>query len=181
MIRILCATFFALSLSFGSKAEIHWSTNGIANSMGIGGTVFKTWGLNYRRYFNDHWGLTGNVGGWFNYGYGNLGVSVGGIYTLMHHSFNHSKALPHSSIRINAVAYVAGIYGHGWSGTSADNKSRHYFDLGLGVGPGAEFFFNRHFAVHAELPWMTFFRFTKEVSRFDSSHPHFGGGVNYYF
>jgi len=175
MTRLLVALFIASTFAFSLPARIHESTNGIAHGIGIGGVVFNTWGFNYRRYFDKTWGMTVNLGGWVSNNNGRVGLAAGATYTLAHHAFSASK-LPNSSIRIYGVGYVSGIYGQqGIPG----NKS-HFFDLGLGIGPGAEYFFNRHFSIHAELPWMTFFRLGTN-SGFASSHPHFGGGVSYYF
>jgi hypothetical protein len=170
---------FLLCLSF----NLYAAPNG-THGLGVGGTIFKTWGLNYRTYFDRHFGLSANLGGWITNSFGNLGTALGGSYTLAHHKFDDSKTFPHSSIRVYIIAYIAGIYNHNFPPrTDSDVKafSKHYFDLGFGIGPGAEFFFNRHFAIHAELPWMTFFRFSKNYNAFESSHPHFGGGVTYYF
>lgn len=181
MTRLLCALGLLLSVVYNThiNAAEYSSTNGISNGIGIGGTVFNTWGLNYRRHFNNKWGMTVNLGGWISDSYGKLGTAVGGSYTFMHHAFKN-KTFPNSSIRVYGVAYVSGIYGHGWL-KPGEATAQHYFDFGFGIGPGAEYYFNKHFAVHLELPWMTFFRFAKNFSSFQSSHPHFGGGVSYYF
>lgn len=181
MIRILCASWLVIFFAWSNHAAVHSSTNGQANGIGLGGTVFNTWGLNYRRYFNDHWGITANLGGWVTNSVGRVGTAIGGTYTFAHYTFENSKKFHNSSLRVYAVGYISGIYGHGWLTAGTVGIPMHYFDLGFGIGPGAEFFFNRHFAVHAELPWMTFFRFSKERKGFESSHPHIGGGVSYYF
>lgn len=53
---------------------------------------------------------------------------------------------------------------------------------GIGAGgPGVDFFFNRHFTLHVELPWMTLFKVADGKTTFSDSHPHFGGGFVYYF
>lgn len=178
MKKILCATWLVLFFAMQAYAAEHRSTNGQAHGIGIGGTVFNTWGFNYRRYLDAHWGVTANLGGWIASSYGQLGTAVGASYTFAHHSFEHSS-LPHSSIRIYGVGYVSGIYKHSWQGSGSGGSTE--FDVGFGAGPGAEFFFNPHFAVNLELPWMTFFRLSKMNSGFESSHPHVGGGVTYYF
>jgi hypothetical protein len=158
--------------------------NGESHGMGIGGTVFDTWGFSYRHYFPSKLGVVGNLGGWWTGETGHLGVALGASYTLAHHYFANSS-LPSSSLRIFGIAYLAGIYHKGYSyeirKSSPNEEIINYFNLGLGVGPGAEFFFTENFALHLELPWMTFFSFSKLKSTLKSSHPHFGGGVTYYF
>jgi len=181
MTRILCTTSLVFLFALGTNAVERSSTNGQANGIGLGGTVFNTWGLNYRRYFDPYWGITANFGGWVSNSIGRVGTAIGGTYTFAHYSWEKSKKWHNSSIRIYAVGYISGIYGHGWMSGIQPGTPEHYFDLGFGVGPGAEFFFNRHFAAHLELPWMTFFRFSKINSGFESSHPHIGGGLTYYF
>ena len=181
MTRILFVSLLALFFALPNHAAERSSLNGQAHGIGLGGTVFNTWGLNYRRYFDPYWGMTVNLGGWISNSVGRLGTAVGGTYTFAHYSFEHSKKFHNSSIRVYGVGYIAGIYGHDWLPGATAAPPAHYFDLGFGIGPGAEFFFNRHLAVHAELPWMTFFRMSKNKSGFESSHPHIGGGISYYF
>jgi hypothetical protein len=161
------------------------SINGNANALGIGGTVYRTWGFNYRRHFESNLGISVNIGGWLTPNWGYLGSSFGLLYSLAHHKF-HSQSLPHSSVRIYLIAYCVGIL-HGYSdgsyNPSNNSKSISNFplDFGGGIGPGAEFFFNQHFALNIELPWMSLFNTDYQTVSFLSSYPHFGGSLSYYF
>lgn len=160
--------------------------NGEGPAIGIGGTVYGTWGFLYRQYFPSQFGIAGSLGGWMDEYSGKLGTAVGSSYTFAHHYFPNSF-LASSSVRIYAIGYLAGIFkrerDYKWDkATNQGNEKKYFaFDLGLGVGPGAEFFFTPHFAVHLELPWMTFVTFKHSDAWFRSSHPHVGGGLSYYF
>lgn len=176
MLRIFMATVFSLLLTSQVHSELSEGQNGVAHGIGIGGTVHRTWGFNYRQYFESNLGITVNFGGWLQEAYGHLGSALGMSYTFAHHQFTNSR-LPESSIRVYGVAYLAGIYeNHG-----VNDERRHSFDLGLGAGPGAEFFFTKNFSIHLELPWMTFVTFSQSKTFFARSYPHFGGGISYYF
>lgn len=157
------------------------SENGIANGLGAGGSVFWTWGFLYRHHFEDRFGVSASLGGWFTESRGHLGNSLGLLYSVAHHQF-FWKAMPNTSIRVYLVAYLSNIY-HRNSYDYDDDKesSKNALHSGLGAGPGIEFFFNQYFSIHMELPWMTFMRFTKNGARFRDSHPHFGMGLLYYF
>lgn len=160
--------------------------NGESPALGIGGTVFETWGFLYRQYFPSNFGIAGTIGGWMNEFSGKIGLAFGTSYTFAHHYFPNSY-LASSSVRVYGIAYLGSIFGReiNYKWDKAADKSREErhraFDIGLGLGPGAEFFFNEHFAVHLELPWMTFVRFKDNGAFFRSSHPHIGGGISYYF
>lgn len=146
--------------------------NGVTNGLGAGGTVYDTWGFMYRRHFENNFGVSTSLGGWIDQDYGHIGNELGLLYTLAHHSFQWS-ALPNASIRVHLVAYLANIYRRFFK--------KNNWDIGLGAGPGLEFFFNKHFSLHLELPWMTFVRADGRGLSFRSSYPHIGGGLIYYF
>lgn len=150
--------------------------NGVDHGLGAGGSVFWTWGFLYRHHYEDRFGFSASLGGWFDTHGGHLGNSLGLLYTLAHHQ-SFWRAAPSLSIRVYLVAYLSNIY-----------FRRHYHDdspnslhTGLGFGPGLEIFLNRHFGLHLELPWMTFTTLNDKGLRFRDSHPHFGGGLIYYF
>lgn len=66
-------------------------------------------------------------------------------------------------------------------GPSDSKVSKNVWESGLGAGPGLEFFFNRYFSLHLELPWMTFVNIDSKGLAFLNSYPHIGGGLIYYF
>ena len=161
--------------------------NGIAHGMGIGGSVYRTWGFSYRRYFVNDIGLSTSLGGWLTGTYGHVGNSIGISYSVAHHSFSW-PFLPKSSVRVYLIGYLANIFGReedlmlpGQPNGSGAISFTNSYSLGIGVGPGAEFFFSPNFGVHLELPWMTFFKTNKKKLAFRDSYPHIGGGLSYYF
>jgi hypothetical protein len=92
--------------------------------------------------------------------------------------------MPDASLRIYLAGYLANIYRKYTAWEGPKNKTSdgvHSWEIGLGAGPGAEFFFNRHFGIHLELPWMTFAQIANKELSFLKSYPHIGGGVVYYF
>lgn len=182
--RYLLCFIFSLSLWAQDVADIN-QENGLALGLGAGGTVYNTWGFIYREHFNNKWGVSSSLGGYFNNNRGYIGNEIGLVYKIAHHPFSFTT-MPHASIRVHLVAYLANIYHYNdrkYDNTPENEPTKinkHVWDIGLGGGPGVEFFFNRHFALHLELPWMTFIKIDKGLS-FLSSYPHFGGGVIYYF
>jgi hypothetical protein len=173
--------FFALLLTLSTQAPATNpspnSSNGQSHGIGAGGTVFYTWGFLYRQHFANNFGFTASLGAWIDRNGGHLGNALGLLYTLANHSFT-GASLPHSSIRVYLVGYLGNVlhrdrYFIGYGRSNAWHPS-------IGAGPGIEFFFNRHFALHAELPWMTTFRVSDGFS-FYNSHPHIGAGFIYYF
>lgn len=179
---------FAVSILNSAQALEERSERHInveSHGFGMGGSIFETWGFVYRHYLPSNIGIVANLGGWLTENYGHLGLATGVSYTLAHHFFPNS-GLPSSSLRVYGIAYLAGIFRQSnWGISSGDGKyestKRLSFDLGLGVGPGAEYYFTRNFAINLELPWMTFFKFAKKSASFKSSYPHIGGGISYYF
>ncbi|MCA9508457.1 MAG: hypothetical protein KC505_08555 [Myxococcales bacterium] len=179
-------------LGFASTAFVQTATdpenlknNGTGHSIGVGGAVFDTWGFTYRHHFNSDFGIVSNLGGWLGSYTGRIGLAIGPSYTFAHHVFPKS-ILPHSSIRIYALAYGAAILYHEKKNANVGNlnigSNSFSLGLGLGAGIGAEYFFNKNFSIHLELPWMTNMKIESQNGLvFDSSHPHFGGGINYYF
>jgi hypothetical protein len=145
-------------------------TNGEANGLGAGGTVIDTWGIIYRHHFHSGFGFTTSLGGWFERDKGWVGNELGLLYSIINHHFAW-QSMPYASIRGYIVAYLGDIFRY---------KPAKY-DIGIGAGPGAEFFFNRHISVHLELPWMIFGRVENNKLGFRDSHPHLGGGIIYYF
>lgn len=165
-------------ISISSVAEIPGAIddrariNGQSSGIGAGGTVFHTWGFMYRRHFANNFGFSGSLGGWFTREGGHVGNELGLLYTFAHHKFS-LKSLPESSVRVYLAGYFANIYRRDLLGNS--------LETGIGAGPGLEFFFNRNFALHLELPWMTFFKLANNDFSLRDSHPHVGGGFIYYF
>lgn len=183
--KIKLITLLFISLGFFKSAHAlpdSSSANGESYGIGIGGTVYKTWGFNYRHYFPSNLGVTANIGGWLTRSSGHLGIASGVLYTFAHHYFRDSE-LSSSSLRVYGIGYLAGIFRKDYIDYK-DNTSGQkalMFDLGFGVGPGAEFFFTKKFSIHLELPWMTFFTFAPGSFHFKNSYPHIGGGISYYF
>lgn len=182
-----CILILAISWQIQSEPNDPFFTkhqNGVSHGLGAGGTVFWSWGFLYRQHFANNFGFATSFGGWFDSNDGYLGNELGILYTLAHHHFNGS-ALPNSSLRVYGIAYLANIYRLEDQFVPNEKPKgfikKNIWDVGLGVGPGLEFFFNRNFALHAELPWMTFVRFMDKSASFKSSYPHFGGGFTYYF
>lgn len=182
--RSIFVVFFVLVLSLGGKAQTtssppstDGSQNGQTHGLGAGGTVFNTWGFMYRHHFANRFGFSTSIGGWLTTGYGYVGNELGMPITLSHRHYGWS-ALPEASIRIYLIPYLANIYRrNSWERDRTTNS----LEIGLGAGPGAEFFFSKHFGIHAELPWMTFMRLANRKFAFHNSYPHFGGGLIYYF
>ncbi len=159
--------------------------NGESHGIGIGGTVYETWGFSYRHHFSNRFGISTNLGGGFWNDSGHAGLAIGGMYTFAHHNFPNS-GLPRSSIRIYAVAYAAGVYHlnstHRFVKDMMVDNSTHSAMLGLGIGPGAEYFFTENFSIHLEIPWMTKVSIKpKKGLAFENSYPNFGGGWTYFF
>jgi hypothetical protein len=186
---LIFVLFFTLLNSAYADNEVQ-EENGEGPGVGIGGTVFETWGFTYRQYFPGELGFAASLGGWIN-SYrrrefdGKIGLAAGASYTFAHHHFPNS-GLPSSSLRIYGIAYLAGILRNDYDYYYSDDKNRIdqrilAFDLGAGPGIGAEFFFTKNFAIHLELPWMTFVTFNRYGGRLKSSYPHIGGGLSYYF
>jgi hypothetical protein len=172
--------------SFSEQTAVH--ENGVNNGIGAGGTIYSTWGFIYRRHFANHWGFSTNLGGWFSDHQGHIGNGLGLLYSIAHHAMDWS-AMPNASIRVFLSAHLGTIYtlsrDYHYSKVNGKESSieykRHYWDMGLGAGPGVEFFFNKYFSLHAELPWMTFIRIEDKSFKFLNSRPNFGGGFVYYF
>lgn len=175
----LATSVFAEDPTHVAQNELHYE-NGETNGVGAGGTVFWTWGFMYRRHFANGFGFSTSLGGWFSQEQGHIGNELGLLYSFAHYKFS-STALPESSIRVYAVGYLANIYNRATYHNFDRWAKVHALDIGLGAGPGLEYFFNRHFAIHAELPWMTFVKVTNKGVSFRDSYPHFGGGFIYYF
>jgi|GEM_PF-2401458 len=154
--------------------------NGEANGFGVGGSVYWTWGFMYRRYFANGLGFSANAGGWFDRSHGHLGAAVNLLYSPFHYRFT-SSSLPDSSIRVYLAGSLAPIYDRNASIYRRERETQDSFHFGFGAGPGLEYFFNRHFAIHGEVQWMTFFRTTTTTMEFRDSYPHVGGGFIYYF
>ena len=179
--RIIALMLFVLLSTQMMAVSTISEANGETNGLGAGGTIYYTWGFMYRHHFANGLGLTTSIGGWVDRDDGYIGKEIGGLYTLAHHELNWSW-LMNSSIRVYLAGYLANIYRKGQDYSyKSEVKGKVQWDIGLGAGPGLEFFFNRYFALHAELPWMTFVRATKNEVAFHNSYPHFGGGLIYYF
>lgn len=179
--KILMLCFLMISASTLTAETKSAHINGINNGLGAGGTVYKTWGFMYRHHFANNLGFSTSLGGWLDRHWGHLGNELGVLYTLAHHEFDWS-GLPNSSIRVYLAGYLANIYRNNYHNYDGKNRAgRHSWEIGLGAGPGLEFFFNRYFGVHLELPWMTFVNVDKDGLSFLSSYPHIGGGLIYYF
>jgi len=163
--------------------------NGTTHSLGFTGAMYKTSGFNYRQHFSNNFGMNVALGGWFRRTGGYLANTLGLSYTLAHHKFRKSS-LPNSSVRIYLLGKLANIHNFNDSYDYSfeppgrrrkDKKLRYAVNLGLGVGPGAEFFLNKHFAAFLEVPWMTFVEIKKGSTQFLRSYPHVGAGLSYYF
>jgi hypothetical protein len=165
--------------------------NGQSNGFGVGGG-HPWWGFLYRRNFGNDLGVSVSLGGhYWNYGYGSerkvgsgeLDLGSNLLYTVAHHAIP-INALPEFSIRVNILVaarmkYSAGERSH-YENSVTTYKPYQALNLGLGFGPGMELFFDRHFALHLELPWMTYGKIENRSFRFDSSYPRIGGGFIYY-
>jgi len=169
-------------LSTGGLAKTHSPAimNGQSHGIGAGGSVFWTWGFMYRQYFANNFGVTSSLGGWFDSRSGHIGNSLGLLYTLGHHVIA-GQTLPNGSIRIYLVGYLANIFFRNDYFENPPYRVQNAWHIGLGAGPGLEFFFNQHFAVHAEVPWMTTYQIANKKGSFHGSHPHVGAGFIYYF
>lgn len=181
MKHVAILLFFAVLITISTNAQAKISTinlsNGQSHGIGAGGTVFYTWGFLYRQHFSNNFGFSASLGTWFDRSGGHIGNALGLLYTIAHHNLS-GASLPEASIRIYLVGYFANVY-HRHRYLSGSSQA-HAWHTSLGVGPGIEFFFNRHFALHVELPWMTTFQITDRFS-FHKSHPHIGAGFIYYF
>ncbi|HXW54075.1 MAG TPA: hypothetical protein VEL47_08230 [Myxococcota bacterium] len=163
-----------------TEGQHHTHENGLANGIGAGGSVYWTWGFMYRRHFHHNFGFSANLGAWFDNSHGHVGTSLGLLYSLAHYKFARSS-LPDSSIRVYLAGFLSPIYDRNSSIYLKDSQRVNSFHFGFGAGPGVEYFFNRHFALHVEIPWMTFFRLANNTVSFRDSYPHVGGGFIYYF
>lgn len=160
--------------------------NGNYNGIGAGGSVFDTWGFIYRRHFANDFAFTSSIGGWYNSWNRYIGLSLGGLYTVKHHEFDWSW-LPNSSIRIYLGAYLSNVIRNDSEykyevlpGSSTESRVLRW-DIGFGAGPGIEFFFNRYFAFHMDLPFMAVLRQSKNQIYLREARLNFGGGFVYYF
>jgi hypothetical protein len=177
---VLVLLMISVTLWGNENMHHHGHENGQGSGFGAGGVVFDTWGFMYRHHFANNFGVSTSLGGWFSNNRGYIGNEVGLLYSLAHHKFSWAS-MPSASIRIYLASYLAYIYRKHASEWETKSTPEHVWDIGLGVGPGAEFFFSKHFAVHLELPWMSFVKIANKDVSFLSSYPHFGGGVIYYF
>ncbi len=183
---ILSGFLSAENMEF-SGAEPKTAHNGIAHALGIGGTVFDTWGFTYRHHFANNFGIAASIGGSFRNSWGHAGTGIGLLYTLAHHRFS-VQSLPNSSIRIYVALYTGITYegNQKVSNVKVDSfvtTTKHMIKVGMGPGPGVEYFFTKNLAVHIELPWMTTISIEPDPAGvfFASSFPNFGGGLSYYF
>lgn len=176
-------SMMALVLAAGLSAENY--DNGISHGLGVGGTVFRNGGFTYRHHFQSNYGIAGSIGGWFSEYGAKAGSGVGLLYTLAHHQFPQSS-LPNSSIRIYLAFYSGFIYEQNRQSepkaAGYTETTKHILNIGVGPGPGIEYFFTKNLALHFELPWMTFFKIQANPASFSfsSSYPHAGGGFTYY-
>lgn len=181
---LMCFGFSSVAFLNTPKSSDSSEKNGVDQGIGVGGTVFDTWGFTYRHHFLSGFGIVGNIGGWLTSRQGHVGLALGPTYTVAHHTFPTS-ALPQSSIRIYFEAYGSFIVRHSNNIESHRNidvdRSIYSLSIGLGAGPGAEYFFTRNFSLHLELPWMTILRVEPKGLVFEGSYPHIGGGLTYYF
>ncbi len=187
--RISLALFlFVLGFSntaFLEPSKVDPNKNGESHGIGVGGTVYETWGFAYRHHFASRFGITANLGGGFWNNSGHAGLAVGGMYSFAHHTFPNS-GLPRSSIRIYLIAYGSGIYGlnssHKYYREMSVSNYQHTATVGLGAGPAIEYYFTENFSLFFEIPWMTKVTITPSKGlAFLNSYPNFGGGFLYYF
>jgi hypothetical protein len=180
---VFIASLSAMGENYPEHERKPVPSNGENNGIGVGGTVWLTQGFVYRHHFHNGLGFSTSIGGFANSYGGYIGNALGLLYPLGHYHPSWSWL---ESIRVYAVGYLANIYnknnrlGHDYSSTNT-YRAASGFDIGLGVGPGVEFFFNRHFSFHAEVPWMVFGRIANKSFSFRDTDPHPGIGLVYYF
>lgn len=160
-------------------APVSISSNGI----GLGGTIWDTWGIVYRKNFENNLSIGATLGGGLNYSYGYLGTSFGLFYKIAEHNFNFA-ALPDASIRFNILNYFSCVYHYNNDGERFNSYdlelNRHTFKPGVGPGFGIEFNPIKFLSLHLESAWNTKLNISNKT-RFDSSRPEVGGGFIFYF
>lgn len=181
----LAFLLYLFALNIPAEASLESSMNGVFQGIGVGGTVFNTWGFTYRQFFSSSWGLSLSLGPWFNNGFGRVGLALGPSYTIAHYKFPKSP-LPTSSIRVYLASYASAVYNFQKEYREIRGMRlsdlQHSVEIGVGLGPAIEYSFTSNFALHAELPWMIMNNITpRDGMRFSTSYPHFGGGFTYYF
>lgn len=168
--------FLGTVSSFAAPDSSQRPDNGEAPGFGFGSLGFESAGFIFRQYFG-RFGISGGFGGYWNYGYGKIGVASTFLRSLKHLHFS-PRTLPNSSLRINLPVGVSFALRHGYGDT--DNKRVNTFIPSVSIGLGVEYFFNENVALHLETPWTTSLEIRNRTARVSINFVPNGGLVFYF-
>lgn len=185
-----CTLLFLSSISFAETEDTYKaSENGSGQAIGLGGSIFYTQGLIYQTSISKNVKFKATLSGLLSRELhyddnidknekkltGHIGNSLNLLYVVNQYETPFS-VFKDASVRVYITNHLANIL---------QSEKTTKLKTGIGAGLGGEFFFNKHFALHLEFPFMVFVKTetikNKTQISFESAHFHAGGGISYYF